>query len=171
MEKKIDSKLIYDGKIIKVYKDDILLNDNVKAIREVVKHQKGVCIALKDNDKYLLVKQFRYPFNKELIEFCAGKVEDNEDPDVTVVRECEEELGCTVKNMRKLGVIIPSCGYCDEEIHIYYGEKDKNTKQRFDEDEYLEVLKYTSNEIEEMIHSGIIEDAKTICAMHYLKRI
>ena len=94
MEKQLIRKEIYDGKVIHVVKDDILTSDNKQAIREVVLHNGGACIALKDESdgKYFLVKQYRYCHEKEMLEFCAGKIEKDENPDLTIVREAKEEL-------------------------------------------------------------------------------
>lgn len=171
MEKTKTSSLIYDGKIVKLYKDTVILENGKEAMREVVKHQKGVSVAIKDADgKYFLVKQYRYPFKKDMIEFCAGKVEDGEDVDTTALRECEEELGIVPKNLIRLGKVIPSCGYCDEELFLYYGEVKETTKQHLDEDEDLKVLKYTLEEIEDMVEKGIIDDSKTISTLYYLKK-
>ena len=171
MEKTKTSSLIYDGKIVKLYKDTVVLENGKEAIREVVKHQKGVSVAIKDSDgKYFLVKQYRYPFKREMIEFCAGKVENNEDVEQTAIRECEEELGVVPKNLKKLGIVIPSCGYCDEELHLYYGEVKEYTKQHLDEDENLNVYKYSLDEIEEMIEKGIIDDSKTVSTLYFLKK-
>lgn len=171
MEKTKDSSLIYDGKIVKLYKDTVILDNGQEAGREIVKHQKGVSIAIKDKDgKYFVVKQYRYAFKKEMIEFCAGKVEDGEDVDTAVKRECEEELGVIPTNIRKLGIMIPSCGFLTEEIHIYYGEVKEYTKQHLDEDENLNVYKYTLKEIEDMVLDGTIDDSKTITTLYYLSK-
>lgn len=171
MEKTKDSSLIYEGKIVKLFKDTVILDNGQEAIREVVKHAKGVSIAIKDHDgKYFVVKQYRYPLKKEMIEFCAGKVDDGENVDDAVIRECEEELGVVPTNIKKLGVIIPSCGYCDEELHLYYGEVKEYTKQHLDEDENLNVYKYSLDEIEEMIEKGIIDDSKTVSTLYFLKK-
>lgn len=171
MEKTKTSSLIYDGKIVKLYKDTVILENGKEATREVVRHQKGVSVAIKDTDgKYFVVKQYRYPFKKDMIEFCAGKVEDGEDVDTTALRECEEELGVIPKNLVRLGKIIPSCGYCDEELYLYYGEVKETTKQHLDEDENLKVFKYTLDEIEDMVEKGIIDDSKTISTLYYLKK-
>lgn len=171
MEKTKNSKLIYSGKIISVYKDEVELDNGTFASREVVKHQKGASIALKGKDGlFYMVKQYRYPFKKEMIEFCAGKVEDGENPDETIIRECKEELGIEPINVRKLGVIIPTCGFCTEELHLYYGEEGNAIKQHLDEDEDLSILKYSLKEIEEMIDNGTIDDGKTISTMYYLNK-
>lgn len=171
MEKTIKSSLVYDGKIIKVYKDDVLMNNSIKTVREVVKHVKGVCIAVRDDDGYFyVVKQYRYALKKEMIEFCAGKAEESEDLFETVKREVKEELGFDLKNVIKLGVIIPTCGYCDEELSLFYGEVLNKGEQHFDDDEYLNVEKYKIEDIEKMIDDGTIDDGKTIATMYYLKR-
>ena len=171
MEKKIDSSLKYNGNILKVYEDHIVTENGVKSVREIIKHTKGVCIAVKDDDgKYFVVKQYRYALSREMIEFCAGKVDGNEDVDVAVVRECEEELGIVPKNLRKLGTIIPACGYCDEELHLYYAEVGERKKQHFDDDEFLTVHKYSLDELNKMVDEGLIDDGKTIALMYYLGR-
>lgn len=172
MEKKLESSLIFSGKIIKVYKDQVLMDNGIKAEREVVRHQKGISIAIKDDKgMYYMVKQYRYSLGKNMIEFCAGKVEDGESEDNTAIRECEEELGIVPKNVVKLGKIIPSCGYCDEELYLYYGEVDKVTKQNLDYDESLQICKYSLADIEKMINEGIIDDGKTISTLYFLKRM
>lgn len=171
MEKTKNSSLIYDGKIVKLYKDTVILDNGKEATREVVDHVKGVSIAIKDDDgKYYMVKQYRYPLKKEMLEFCAGKVEQGEDVETTAIRECEEELGVIPKNVSLLGKMIPTCGYCNEELYLYYGEVDKHTKQNLDLDESLSVYKYSLDEIENMIKNGTIDDSKTITTLYFLTR-
>ena len=171
MEKRIKRKLIYNGRILDVCFDDVELDDGNKAVREVVLHNGGVCIALKDlsDNKYFMVKQYRYVQEKEMLEFCAGKIEKNEDPDLAILREANEELGYEVKNIKKLGQIIPTCAYCSEKIHLYYGEKGEFVGQHFDVDERLETYKYSFKEIKEMIKNGTIDDAKTIALMYQIE--
>ena len=172
MEKQIIREKIYDGKVIKVVVDDIEMNNGVKAKREIVLHNGGACIAIKDTDgKYFLVKQYRYAHQCEMLEFCAGKIEPNENPDDTVIREAREETGVIVKNVRKFGYIIPTCGYSSEKIYLYYGEVDKTVNQDFDEDEFINVYKYTYSEIKEMILNGTITDAKTIAIMYHIENL
>ena len=170
MEKRIKREEIYKGKIINVVKDDVILDNGKTSIREVVLHNGGACIALKDIDgKYFLVKQYRYVFNEELYEFCAGKIEEDENPNETILREVEEELGYTAKNLKSFGYIIPTCGYCSEKIYLYYGEVDTKVNQHFDEGEYMEVEKYSFEEIKEMIKEGKIVDGKTIALAYKLE--
>lgn len=170
MEKQLNRKEIFKGKVIKVVVDDILTEKNNKATREVVLHNGGASIALKDSDgKFFMVKQFRYPHAKDLLEFCAGKIEPNENPDETIRREVQEELGYTAKNIINFGYIIPTCAYSSEKIYLYYGEVDQKVKQHFDEDEYMTIHKYSYEEIEEMIKNKEITDSKTIAIMYHIK--
>ena len=171
MEKQIKREEIYSGKIFKVVKDDVQIDDGKKTIREVVLHNGGVCIGLKDciDNKYYMVKQYRYSLGKEMLEFCAGKIEKDEDPDFAVLRESEEEVGYKAINVKKLGIMIPTCGYSNEKIHLYYGETGKETGQHLDIDERINVYKYSLSEIKEMIKKGIIDDAKTIAIVFHIE--
>ena len=171
MEKQLNSKEIYDGKVIRVSLDDVSLDDGREAKREVVHHRGGCCIALKGYDgKYLLTKQYRYAQGEEMIEFCAGKIEEGEDVKETILRESVEELGYTVKNLKYSGFIAPSCGYTTERIHLFQGEADLKVGTHFDEDENITTLYYSLEELEEMIRQGIIYDAKTIALVYRLTR-
>ena len=169
MEKQVKREEIYTGKVIHVVKDEVVLDDDTKAIREVVIHNGGVCIGLKDNGYYYMVRQYRYSEGKEMLEFPAGKIEKGEIPDDAIVREVQEETGYTAKNIKKLGSMIPTCGYYSEMIHLYYGEADQNVGQHFDVDERLNLEKYTFAQIKDMIKSGEIDDSKTIALMYQIE--
>ena len=169
MEKQINRETIYEGKVIRVVKDEVLIDDGSKAFREVVLHNGGACIALKDGDFYYMVRQYRYPLGKMMLEFPAGKIENQEDPKQTVLREAQEEVGYTVKNLKEFSYIVPTCGYCSEKIYLYYGEADKKVGQHLDDDENLKVEKYTFKQIKEMIKNNEIEDSKTIALVLHLE--
>ena len=147
----------------------MLIDDGSHAIREVVLHNGGACIALKKDDRYFMVRQYRYVLGKQMLEFPAGKIEIGEDPDSTILREAEEEAGYAVKNLKKLGSIIPTCGYCTERIHLYYGEAGERVGQHFDADERIDLKLFTLREIKEMIAKGEIDDAKTIAIVYHLE--
>lgn len=169
MEKQLSREEIYNGKVIRVAKDEVLIDDGSHAWREVVLHNGGACIALKKDGAYFMVNQYRYVLGKMMLEFPAGKIEIGEDPDSTIIREAQEEAGYSVKNLKKLGSIIPTCGYCTERIHLYYGEADEKVGQHFDADERIDLKKYTLSEIKEMISNGQIDDAKTIAIVYHLE--
>ena len=169
MEKQIKRDDIYKGKVIHVVKDEVLCDNGNTSIREVVLHNGGACIALKKDDKYFMVKQYRYPFSKEMLEFPAGKIENGEGPDETILREAVEETGYSVKNIRSFGYIIPTCGYCSEKIYLYYGEADEYLGQHFDKDENILLHQFTFKEIKEMVMNNQIDDAKTIALMYHIE--
>lgn len=169
-EKKLDSELIYKGKIIDVYKDKVLCPNGHTSYREYIKHCKASCVIAKTSDgKYLLEKQFRYPYDEVLIEFPAGKCDENEDPIITAKRELEEETGYSSDNIVYLGKIYPTCAYSDEIIYCYYADSLKKSHIHLDENEFVEVFEASYEEIKGMIKSGIIKDAKTIACFAFME--
>ena len=169
MEKKIKRDEIFKGKVIHVVKDEVLLDNGNTSVRELVLHNGGACIALKKDDRYFMVKQYRYTFSKEMLEFPAGKIEVGEDPEETILREVVEETGYSVKNLKSFGYIIPTCGYCSEKIYLYYGEADEYLGQDLDADENIFLNQFTFKEIKEMIRNNQIDDAKTIALMYHIE--
>lgn len=170
MEKQIKRNEIFNGKILDLIVDDVELENGLKATREIVLHRGGVCIALEDEDhKYFMVRQYRYAQKEDLLEFCAGKLEKDEDKDDAIKRECEEELGYIAKDIKYYGYVIPTCAYSTEKIYLYYGKADKKVSQHFDEDENLLVEKHSLDEIKEMISKNEITDAKTIALVYHIE--
>lgn len=167
IEKTKNSQLIYKGKIIKVLLDDISIDINgieVHSKREIVVHNGGVCALVKTkSDRIKFVKQYRYAFKQEVLELPAGKIEIGENPDCTIVREVEEEVGIIPKSIEKMGYLYSSPGFCTEIIHLYYIDDYDEAKIKFDFDEYLEEYEYTYDQALEMIRNGEIVDAKTVC--------
>ena len=158
----IASEMIYDGKIIKVRKDQVRLPDGSIAMREIVTHYGGVCILVVDGDYTYIVRQFRNPSGKVLVELPAGKLEKDEDPTAAAIREVSEEVGLIAKSIHSLGKVHSSPGFCSEVIYLYYCDEFEKGDQHLDEDEYLRYEKISLKEFEKMILSGEIEDAKTL---------
>ena len=170
METKVKSSEIYNGKVVKVFLDDVVLDDGSMAKREVIKHLGGACIALKSKrGTYYMVKQYRYAQGMDMYEFCAGKLEKDEDPDTAILREASEELGVTVQDLKSYGYMVPTCGYSSERIYLYSGKEKDQVGQHLDQDERINIYEFTLDEIEKMIKEGVITDAKTICLVYYLK--
>jgi ADP-ribose pyrophosphatase len=169
--KLLKSQILYKGKVFDHQVDEIEYDSGNKGIREVAVHPGGaVVIPIKADGKVILVKQFRYPLQKTLIELPAGKLEKGEDPLVCATRELEEETGYKAKEIKKLGAIYTAPGYCTEILHIYSAKGLTPGNHNREEGEFgMEILELTMGEIEKMIASGEINDAKTIVGIHYLK--
>jgi len=168
LEKTLTSQLIYDGKIIKLSLDTVLLPNNKQATREIVRHPGAVGIlAVTKENRILLVKQFRKPLDQELLEIPAGKLELNEDPKDSALRELKEETGYSATNMVQFSKFYTSPGFADEIIYLFIAEGMEKGIANPDEDEFVELLEFTLEECLEMIQAGIIIDAKTIIAINY----
>ena len=165
-EKKLDGNIIYDGKILKLNVDCVMLPDGKTAKREYINHSGGSAVLYVEDGKVLLVKQFRYAYGKEIYEIPAGKLEKGEDPAVTAKRELEEETGYVAKNLKELFKLYPTPGYSDEIIHIYFAEDCLKSAKNPDEDEFVECEFIEIEKVCKMIESGEICDAKTVAAIY-----
>ena len=164
-EKTIKSELIFDGRVVKLYKDKIELSTGQESFREVVKHSGGVVILAKKEDKIILVKQFRYPMKEVLYELPAGKLEIGEDPFEAAKRELEEETGYCANKWTDLGYVYTSPGYSDEKLYLYEAEDLEFTHCHPDEGEIIQAFEYKYDDVLKMIDNGEINDAKTLCAL------
>ena len=164
-EKTIESELIFDGRVVKLYKDTIELPTGKQSFREVVKHAGGVVILAVKDDKILLVKQFRYPFKEIMYELPAGKLEAGEDPFEAAKRELEEETGYCADKWTNLGYVCTSPGYSDEKLYLYKAEDLKFTHCHPDDGEIIQAFEYKYDDVLKMTDKGEINDAKTLCAL------
>jgi len=162
-EKTLDSKLVYDGGLLKVYRDTVELPGGRNAWREIIHHPGGVAMLPVDGaGNVYLVRQFRYPYHRAVLEAPAGKVEFGEDPFPAAKRELSEELGAQAGRWTDLGAILPSPGYTDEVLHLYLAEELTFGKSHPDEDEFLETVKLPFAEAAAMAADGRLEDGKTV---------
>ncbi len=165
-EKTLSSELVYNGKIMEVFRDEIELPNGHKSVREVVKKPNAIgVIALTDENKIIMVKQYRYAVGEALWEIPAGKIDDGEDPDECAKRELEEETGYVAESWESLGFIYVSAGFTNEKIYLYLATDLTFKKQNLDEGEFLECKEFSTDNIFEMIDEGKINDAKTLCAL------
>lgn len=161
-EKPLKQDYIYKGKIVNLRVDDAELPDGTTALREVVEHPGGVCVAaLTDTQELLFVEQFRYPYMETVLELPAGKLEYGEDPFAAGKRELLEETGAAAEHYRDLGKLYPTPGYCGEIIHMYLAENLNFSEQHLDEDEFLEVRRIPLEEAFQMVMRNEIRDSKT----------
>ena len=161
-EKTLTSETKFEGRIIKVLRDTVELENGKTSAREVVCHNGGVCVAaLTEQNEVLLVRQFRYPYKEVLLELPAGKLEKGEDPFEAVKREQMEETGTTGENYISLGKLYPSPGYCGEIIRIWACRVAQKGEMHLDDDEFLEVERIPLDKAVEMVLNNEIPDSKT----------
>lgn len=166
IEKTLSRETIFDGRIIHVHRDSVQLPNGETATREVVDHNGGVCIlALDDENRALVVSQFRYPYQEVVREVPAGKLERGEDPREAAIRELKEETGAVAGDFRSLGELYPSPGYCGEIIRMYLARELRFGETHLDEDEFLNLERVPFDELVEQVLSGEIKDAKTIAVV------
>lgn len=161
-EKSLKQEYIFKGKIVNLRVDDALLPDGKTALREVIEHPGGVCVAaLTKENELLFVEQFRYPYSECLLELPAGKLEYGEDPFEAGKRELQEETGASACEYEDLGKLYPTPGYCGEIIHMYLAKGLLFGEQSLDDDEFLEVKKIPLKEAFRMVMNNEIRDSKT----------
>jgi ADP-ribose pyrophosphatase len=161
-ESTLDSKLAYDGGLLKVWRDVVRLPDGGEAWREYVKHPGAVMmLAFVDDDTVLLERQFRYPKRRHFVELPAGKLEAGEDPLACAQRELVEECGFEAGQWWKIATLDPSIGYSTEVIHLYGARHLTHVGHRLDEGEHLETFRARIPDALEWIRDGMITDTKT----------
>ena len=165
-ERTLESRTVYEGVIVRVKLDEVQLPNGKEARREVVEHPGGVAIlALDREDNVAVVRQYRYPFHRVLLELPAGKLEPGEDPRVCGVRELEEEVGLVADEFIYLGGLYLSPGYSNEVLHLYLARGLRQGACHPDEDEFLEGERIPFARLVDMVMADEIHDAKTVAAV------
>lgn len=161
-EKKISSEEIFDGVAIHLFRDEILLPNGNKGVREVIRHPGAVCVLpITADGQVVFVNQFRYALDKVTLEVPAGKLEKGEDPMEAALRELSEETGLTANNIFSIGDLYTTPALIDEVIHMYIATDLVQGEQHLDEDEFVNTLKMPLNQAIDMVMNGEIKDSKT----------
>lgn len=165
-EKKISSEEIFDGVVVKLFRDEVELDNGYKTKREYIKHPGGVCIAALDEEENLyFVEQFRYPFGTALTELPAGKLEFGENPEECGKRELKEEIGATAQSFEYLGKLYPTVAYDTEIIYMYLARGLSFGEQALDEGEFLDIKKIPLEKAFNMVMNDELNDSKTQLAV------
>lgn len=165
-EQTLSSQTLFEGRVIRVTLDKVRLENGRTSTREVVHHHGGAgIVALNEHNEIYLVRQYRYALDQELIEIPAGKLEAGEDPLHAARRELSEEAGLTATTWTDLAPFIPTCGYCNEIIHLYVARGLAPVGQHLDEDEFLSLFTVPLQKAYEMVLNGEIIDGKTVAAV------
>lgn len=171
-EKTISENTVYKGRVFTVKTKQVILENGKEQQREVVLHNGGAAVLPVDNDgNVYLIRQFRSPFEQEVLEIPAGKLEKDEDPMEAAKRELSEETGFGAKHYFDLGDMWPTVGFCSEKIYIYIATGLTKGETHFDEDEFVTTVKMPFAEAYNMCMGGTIKDGKTIVAILKAKQL
>lgn len=164
-EKTLESQRIYEGAIINLRRDKVTVQ-NGTSYREIVEHNGGaVLAALTAEGKLVMVRQFRKPAERVMLEVPAGKIDAGETPMQAAVRELKEETGYTAGNVKHLLSFYPSVGYSQEQLHLYLCTDLTAGETCFDENEAIDIEEMEVELLFNMVQSGQIQDAKTVIAI------
>ena len=169
-EKTLSQKTVFEGRILSVDVLEVELEDGRRSVREIVQH--GVAVAMVPqlpDGRFIFIRQFRKAMERVCFEVVAGNCDPGEKPAVSAARELKEETGYEAESLELLGPIFPSVGYCTERIDIYFAEVAEQGATSFDEDESIETFLLAEAEVDEMIRTNQIADAKTLAAWMLFK--
>lgn len=171
-ETQLDTALVYDGGFIKVRKDHARMPDGSVSVREYIEHPGAVAVlAMLDNGKLVMERQFRYAPGREFVEIPAGKIDHQEDILATAQRELLEETGYVASEWTHLTTTWPCIGYADERIEYFLARGLTHRERRLDDGEFLEVFELSLDEALEWVRSGKINDSKTIVGLFWLEKM
>ena len=169
-EKTLHSELVYEGPVFKVRKHHVVTPAGT-SYRDIVEHSGGsIMVAVTDEGKIIMERQYRKALEKGFLELPAGKADPGEDAETTAIRELAEETGYTASSVKRLTSFYPTCGYSNEYLSIYLCRGLTGGEKHWDKDECIEILEYDPDELIEMIMSGEIEDSKTIIGILFARQ-
>lgn len=161
----LESKKVFQGRVFDVTADTVREGD-MTYVREVVHHPgSAVIVPVFADDTIALVRQYRHPAGRYLLEVPAGSLDEGETPEEGAARELEEELGFRAGALEKLSEFFVSPGFCEEKMWLYLATDLTETAQRLDDDEIVEVVRLPFANALQMIANREIEDAKTIIGL------
>ncbi|HKQ74947.1 MAG TPA: NUDIX hydrolase [Blastocatellia bacterium] len=162
----LESEKIFEGAVISVERDLLLEENGMEIIREIVRHPGGAGgLPMFDDGRVALVRQYRHPAGRELLEIPAGRIEAGEAPEMCAAREIEQEIGFRAGRIEKLSEFYSTPGFCEERLYVYLATDLTPSLQNLDHDELIEVVYLPFAEALKMAECGEIEDSKTIIAL------
>ena len=171
-EKTKSSEIVFQGKLLDVRRDKVILPNGDNGIREWINHPGAACcVPLLPDGKIVLIRQYRYALGKEMIELPAGKLDIKEAPEDCAIRELEEEIGYKSNKLTFLTNIHPAIGFANEKMWIYLAEDLKKTNKKLDSDEFLELMPTKLEDALEMVWNGSITDVKTIIGLIWVDKV
>lgn len=169
-ERFLSGEQVFDGRLLKVFRDRVRLPDGSEGGREYIRHPGAVAVVpFFDDGRLLLERQFRYPHGREFIEIPAGKLEPGEPVLETAKRELLEETGYAADEWTRLGTIHTAIAYTDEAIELFVARRLRAGQRQLDQGEFLEIFDAGFDEALQMVREGRITDAKTVASLLWVK--
>jgi ADP-ribose pyrophosphatase len=165
-EETLETKPIFEGKIISLQVDTVRLPNGETATREIVRHPGAVAVVALIENKMLVVEQFRKPLEKVQVEIPAGKLDAGEEPVEAAKRELEEETGYRARSIEHLHSFSTSPGFAEEVVHLYFTDDLEQGNVHLDDEEFLTCEAITIDQAMAYIKEGRISDAKTLLAVY-----
>ena len=162
MEISLHKEEIFSGRILKLERHLVRLTDDSEAYREVVRHPGAVAVVAFKGEELLLVRQYRFPVQKFMLEIPAGIMEEEEVPLRSAQRELAEETGYRAAKWQEVMSFYTAPGFTDEKIHLFLAQELTQGNTNFDPDEFIEILKMPVKEAYDLVRRGSIIDAKSI---------
>ena len=170
-EKTISSEIVYEGPVFRIRKHLVETVNGGESVRDIVEHSGGsILVAITDEGKVVMERQYRKAFEKALYELPAGKADPGEEPEITAVRELQEETGYTAGSIKHMLTFYPTCGYSAETLHIYICRDLTLGEKHWDDSECIEIYEFYPDELIEMIMRNEIKDAKRIIGLLFARQ-
>lgn len=165
-EEKVSSEEIFKGRVVHLFRDTVRLPNGKLTTREVMRHPGAVAIVpITENGEVLMVRQYRYPFERVLLEVPAGKLDPGEECEACARRELSEETGAEAEELTYIGEYYPSVAILDENIRMYIAKGLTYKQAHTDDDEFLQLERIPLKTLVNQVLSGEIEDGKTQVAI------
>ena len=165
---RLSSETVFKGKVFSVDRDKVRMPNGREVTVDVVRHSKSVVLVpVPEPGKVILVRQYRYAVNASLWELPAGSVDEGESPEAAAKRECHEEIGLVPATVVRLAAMLPTPGYCDEEMVFFRlsGLEETDEPAHLDEDEDIEAQTFELRDARDMVRRGEITDMKTLVGL------
>lgn len=170
-EHQLDSKQVFQGNFLRVSRDQVRMPDGHQSEREFIRHPgAAVVVPVLDDGRLVMERQFRYPLQRVILEFPAGKIDPGEPPLHTAVRELTEETGYSAAEWAYAGPIHNAAAYSDEVIHLYFARGLREGDSSLDHGEHLDVVLMTEDELDALAAKGELSDAKTLIGLLWLHK-
>jgi len=168
MESWISRETVYQGKLVRLDRGTVRMDDGQEAQREVMLHPGGVGVVPVSGDSVILVRQYRIAIGRDLLEIPAGKLEAGDTPEIRARLELEEEAGFSPGRLVSIGSMFPSPGFLSEALHLFLAFELREVPARPEWDERIEIVRMPIAEVRDRLYAHEFEDGKTRVGLHAL---